>query len=146
VLLRAGLSTPIHRFLKRRHETGELRADRSVAAEYSANLEGVMRVMTEPRSSRLPKTFPIGAVYVVEGTGGGRGRLRISARYVIMPGGRRIEVPAKAPEATAVSSARARWRRLRLVGSGRPAERPKEFSHGPKKIAVASGTMRQERR
>ena len=43
-------------------------------------------------SSRLPRRFPIGAKYVVEGYGGEN--LRVIARYVVLPSGRRINVPA----------------------------------------------------
>ena len=48
-------------------------------------------------SSRLPRRFPVGATYVVEGFGGEEGRLRVIARYVVLPGGRRINVPADLP-------------------------------------------------
>jgi hypothetical protein len=40
-------------------------------------------------SSRLPRRVPVGAKYVVEGYGGEE-ELRVIARYVILPGGRRI--------------------------------------------------------
>ncbi|MDR3420558.1 MAG: hypothetical protein P4L80_04830 [Xanthobacteraceae bacterium] len=43
---------------------------------------------------RLPRRFPVGATYVVEGYGGDEGDLRVIARYVVLPGGRRINVPA----------------------------------------------------
>jgi hypothetical protein len=43
---------------------------------------------------RLPRRFPVGATYVVEGFGGAEGDLRVIARYVVLPGGRRINVPA----------------------------------------------------
>jgi hypothetical protein len=42
---------------------------------------------------RLPRRFPVGATYVVEGYGGDDGDLRVIARYVVLPGGRRINVP-----------------------------------------------------
>jgi hypothetical protein len=100
-----------------------------------------MRLKTETRLHRLPKSFPVGAVYVVEGTGGHQGRLSVSARYVIMPSGERIDVPAKPHEGTA---ARAR-RHLRLVSSGRPASR-KRFSRRLKKFVVAAGTAAQATR
>jgi len=47
--------------------------------------------------SRLPRRFPVGATYVVEGFGGEEGHLRVVARYVVLPGGRRINVPADLP-------------------------------------------------
>ena len=45
-------------------------------------------------SSCLPRRFPVGAKYVVEGYGGEEGKLRVIARYVVLPGGQRINVPA----------------------------------------------------
>jgi hypothetical protein len=45
-------------------------------------------------SSRLPRRFPVGAKYVVEGYGGEKGNLRVIARYVVLPGGGRINIPA----------------------------------------------------
>ena len=45
-------------------------------------------------SSRLPRRFPVGAKYVVEGYGGDVGNLSVIARYVVLPGGRRINIPA----------------------------------------------------
>lgn len=99
-----------------------------------------MRGTIERTPNRLPKAFPAGAVYVVEGKGGEHGRLRVSARYVMMPGGKRIDIAAK-PREAATPPAR---RRLRPVSSSRPAARPKDFLHRPKKIAAASGTTKQE--
>ena len=55
--------------------------------------------------SRLPRRFPIRATYVVEGYGGEEGDLRVTARYVVLPGGRRINVPADLSQSV---SARAR--------------------------------------
>ena len=100
-----------------------------------------MRLKTETRSHRLPKSFPVGAVYVVEGTGGAYGRLSVSARYVIMPGGKRIDVPAK-PRDTAAPARR----NLRLVSSARAISRRKRFSRRPKKFVVAVGTAAQAAR
>ena len=42
---------------------------------------------------RLPRRFPVGAKYVVEGYGAAEGQLRVIARYVVLPGGRRINLP-----------------------------------------------------
>jgi len=41
----------------------------------------------------LPSRFPVGTRYVVEGRGGGRGRLRICLRYLEFPDGRHIQLP-----------------------------------------------------
>jgi hypothetical protein len=44
--------------------------------------------------SSLPTRFPVGAKYVVEGRGGEDGRLRVFSRYVVLPDGQRIKLPA----------------------------------------------------
>jgi hypothetical protein len=49
--------------------------------------------MTIP-ASRLPARFPIGSKYVIEGRGGGDGNLRVFLRYIVLPDGRRIDLPA----------------------------------------------------
>jgi hypothetical protein len=49
--------------------------------------------MTVP-ARRLPDQFPIGTKYVVEGLGGGDGNLRVFSRFVLLPDGRRIDLPA----------------------------------------------------
>ena len=41
----------------------------------------------------LPRRFPVGTRYVVEGRGGGQGRLRIRLRYLEFPDGRHVELP-----------------------------------------------------
>jgi hypothetical protein len=42
----------------------------------------------------LPKQFPVGSTYVVEGHGGENGQLLVFSRYVVLPGGQRINVAA----------------------------------------------------
>ncbi len=42
--------------------------------------------------ARLPKRFPVGTTYVVEGRGGEDGDLRVFSRYVVLPGGERINL------------------------------------------------------
>ena len=42
---------------------------------------------------RLPSRFPIGTRYVIEGRGGGDGRLRVHARYLEFPDGRHVDLP-----------------------------------------------------
>ena len=51
--------------------------------------------------SQLPRRLPVGATYVVEGFGGAEGDLRVIARYVVLPGGRRINIPADLSDAAA---------------------------------------------
>lgn len=47
---------------------------------------------------RLPSRFPVGTRYVVEGHGGGQGRLRIRLRYLEFPDGRQVELPVDRAE------------------------------------------------
>jgi len=51
--------------------------------------------------SRLPKHFPIGATYVIEGRGGENGHLRVFSRYVVLPSGQRINVAGDSPSVSA---------------------------------------------
>ena len=68
-----------------------------------------MRLPIGRHSSRLPKYFPVDTVYVVEGHSDEDGGLRVSARYVMLPDGRRINVPARLPGAAPARTQR-RWR------------------------------------
>jgi hypothetical protein len=79
--------------------------------------------------NRLPRRFPVGAAYVIEGYGGDDGDLRVIARYVVLPGGRRINVLADvslaAPRALAFRrSATAK----RSTAKGRAARSGKKFA------------------
>lgn len=99
-----------------------------------------MGLQTEREMSRLPKRFPAGSVYVVEGHGGQYGRLRVSTRYVIMPGGRRVDIPADG-----VTDSPADPRRGRPIegrGKSRTHVRTKKSAGPAKKFAVVGGTMR----
>jgi hypothetical protein len=60
---------------------------------------------------RLPKRFPVGTRYVVEGRGGDEGRFRVHARYLEFPDGRQITLPADL-----AGRARARGGRRRSLG------------------------------
>jgi hypothetical protein len=92
---------------------------------------------------RLPKHFPAGTVYVVEGCGGQYGNLRVSSRYIVMPGGRKLEIPA---EFDGVLQARlSRRRRIRGSGKSRSMAGGK-VPAAVKKFAVVAGTAHQERR
>jgi hypothetical protein len=87
------------------------------------------------KSSRLPKRFPVGTTYVVEGRGGAEGRLRVFSRYVVLPGGRRIYV---ADDFGGSASPRARLAR-RKTGSPTTA---KPQSARTKKNLPGAGTRR----
>jgi len=87
----------------------------------------------------LPEQLPIGASYVVEGYGGETGNLRVISRYVLLPDGRRINVPADfALPAARRRAARGR-NRLRRKAKTRPLATRK-------KILAERGTPRQSRR
>jgi hypothetical protein len=89
-----------------------------------------MRLQIDSSSNRVPRRLPIGAKYVVEGFGGGEGNLRVIARYVLLPDGCRINVPA---EQFWPASARAlpfRWSSStrRSQAKRRPQSRPEKFA------------------
>ncbi len=84
---------------------------------------------------RLPQRFPVGASYVVEGYGGDDGDLRVIARYVVLPGGRRINVPADA----APTALRAIAFRRRSANAKR-SQAKKHSAHRRKKFARRRGT------
>jgi hypothetical protein len=91
----------------------------------------------------LPKRLPVGAKYVVEGRGGETGKLRVSARYVVLPTGRRINVAGDVERAPAARIAGLRRDR----GRGKPQNRAKTRSPaGPEKIFEQAGTARQRAR
>jgi hypothetical protein len=82
-------------------------------------------------ANRLPDQFPIGSKYVVEGRGGGDGNLRVFSRYIVMPDGRRIDLPADFARA---APQRARFRRNR---NGHPKSRP--AAHSPRNLMKNRG-------
>jgi hypothetical protein len=57
------------------------------------------------RKKELPRRFPVGAKYVVEGCGSDEGRMRVIARYIVLPSGRRINVPPELPLPASVDAA-----------------------------------------
>jgi hypothetical protein len=103
-------------------------------------LEEPMRFSIDRQWSRLPRSFPVGAVYVVEGRGGQYGHLRVSSRYVIMPGGQRVDVPAE------LGRTSTRARRRRQSDSVNHGGNHAQIHPGTnvKKFAVRGGTTRQE--
>jgi hypothetical protein len=48
------------------------------------------------KSIRLPKRFPVGTKYVIEGTSNAEGALEVSRRYVLLPNGRKVDLLAEA--------------------------------------------------
>jgi hypothetical protein len=94
-----------------------------------------MSVPTSDMVSRLPDRLPVGATYVVEGFGGDQGNFRVIARYIVMPGGYRINVPAdlSSPPAARVLAFRQRPSTKKLHPKSRAGSRSK-------KIAARRGT------
>jgi len=101
-----------------------------------------MHLLEASKPSRLPRQFPIGTTYVVEGCGGAEGQLRVFSRYVVLPGGRRINL---ADDFSGPATARAR-RRNRSQGENQPQNPAKDRSSRAKKIVAGGGTTRQHRR
>jgi hypothetical protein len=81
--------------------------------------------------------LPVGARYVVEGRGAENGQFRVSSRYVVLPGGRRINVPLDSAPARAAGVSHARGNR-----NTRRTTSPQQPS---KKIFERTGTTRRQR-
>jgi hypothetical protein len=90
-------------------------------------------------SCLLPEQLPVGASYVIEGYGGETGNLRVISRYVVLPDGRRINVPADWGLPASPRRAARRRNRLRHKTKSRPLA-------SRKKISQPAGTARQSRR
>jgi hypothetical protein len=97
--------------------------------------EGAMRLPIDRQSSPLPKRFPVGARYVVEGRGGEDGHLRVVSRYVVLPGGQRINVPSDLGQSPGLSAHAPRHKRVR--------SRARPSRMATKKIMQKPGTTRQ---
>jgi len=90
---------------------------------------------------RLPRRFPVGATYVVEGYGAEDGDLRVVARYVVLPGGHRINVPgdlSRGPSPRALASRRRA--NSKQFQAKRRSQQPR------KKIAAARATASARQR
>ena len=91
---------------------------------------------------RLPRRFPVGATYVVEGYGAEEGDLQVIARYVVLPGGRRINVPADLSRPAASPRALA----FRRNSNPKQSQAKGRSEQGGKKIAARRGTASPHRR
>jgi hypothetical protein len=107
-----------------------------------------MHLSDNHQSGRLPKRFPVGTTYVVEGHGGEAGHLHVFSRYIVLPGGRRINLfgdfggdfgMAESPRAHARD--RSRNRSESRAQNGRKRRTPRA-----KKIMAGAGTSRQHGR
>lgn len=97
--------------------------------------ESVMSLSIERLRSRLPRRFPVSATYVVEGYGAPEGDLRVIARYVVVPGGRQINIPAdlsRPPSPRALA--------FRRNANPKQSQAKSRSGRGGKKIAAHRGT------
>ncbi len=95
------------------------------------------------QSSRLPRRFPVGATYVVEGHGGEDGDLRVSSRYVDLPDGRRINLPADGGRTVSPRVLASRRRRRQIQAQ---SQMPGRSAVIRKKFIAKAGTTRQQER
>jgi hypothetical protein len=98
-----------------------------------------MHLSAGHKPNRLPKRFPIGTTYVLEGRGGEHGDLRVYSRFLVLPGGQRINL---AGDFAGPASPRVRSRR----GSGNGTSNGGKAAPRAKKIMVQAGTHGQRRR
>lgn len=101
-----------------------------------------MRLPKKRQAEVLPKYFPVGTVYVVEGRSSELGRLSVSSRYILMPGGGRIDLLGRP---AAVQADRPHGRRGFLRGATgiqqrRTGTATKKSAIAPKKFVVVAGT------
>jgi hypothetical protein len=100
--------------------------------------------------NRLPRSFPVGTTYVIEGRGGEEGHLQVFSRYVVLPDGKRINLGpdslASDPCSDDFSGPAAPRKRARARGQVRARTAAKRRSRPAKKIIAAGGTRRRRRR
>jgi hypothetical protein len=101
-----------------------------------------MHFSASQNASRLPRRFPVGTTYVVEGRGGGDGELRVFSRYVVLPGGQRINLDS---DFGGPASPHARGR-SRKRGQSQVQSPEKRRSSRAKKIIAGAGTSRRHGR
>jgi hypothetical protein len=84
------------------------------------------------KTNALPKSFPVGAKYVVEGRGGEDGDLQVISRYVVFPTGLRINMPGeperKQPLRVVPSRRQRRGRAVRGQAKTTPPQSRKKIS------------------
>ena len=102
-----------------------------------------MRMPSDSRSRQLPKRFPVGATYVIEGRSGEDGDLRVFSRYVVLPGGRRINLPADAGRPASPPARAVRYSRRQIQAQNQANGRTPVSG---KKIIAHAGTTRQHGR
>ena len=117
-----------------------------------------MQSSVSRRPQGLPKSFPVGTTYVVEGRGGEEGHLQVFSRYVVLPDGKRINLGADKPGSDSLGSDKpgsdkfggniavptVPRSRARSQSQARPGG--KRRSRTAKKIIAAGGTRGRRRR
>ena len=73
---------------------------------------------------RLPKRFPVGTKYIVEGRCDEDGVFRTSARYLLLPNGRQIDLPKRSLAHKTVSPSIVPRRAPAAVRTRRARSRP----------------------
>jgi hypothetical protein len=104
-----------------------------------------MHLSLSRKANRLPKRFPVGTTYVVEGRGGEDGNLRVFSRYVVLPGGQRINLGADLGGSAASRARRARTR-VKSQSQNSAQNGGKRHTARPKKILASDGTPRRHAR
>jgi hypothetical protein len=107
--------------------------------------EGAMRPPIDRQLTPLPKRFPVGARYVVEGRGGEDGHLRVFSRYIVLPGGQRINVPSDLSKLGAKFGAKFGAMSVHAPRGKRGRNRARPSRTSAKKIMRGAGTIRQHR-
>jgi len=139
--------SPAHAFHSNpQHSSGRQRIRRTCCGERgckardgaNSGLRGVMHLPMNSPPAALPRRFPVGAVYVVEGRSSAEGDLKVLSRYVVLPTGRRINVPAENAGRSRPQAMSGRHRRSRAVEKAAKSS-PVRNS---KKIAHRTGTAR----
>jgi hypothetical protein len=93
------------------------------------------------QSGVLPKCLPVGTVFVVEGRPGVDGDLRVSSRYLIVPGGGRIDLLGRSARARHGSRQLSTAKRLSAVNrQRRSGTGAKDSAGAAKKFVVVAGT------
>ncbi len=117
----------------------------SNTASNTANRLRVHRLQADRLSRSLPKRFPVGAKYVIEvRSGGEHGDSHVLSRYVELPGGRRINVPADlnrspSPRASSTRRLAAKSTAKQSEATAAPGRGTRKYS-GSRKFAVRAGT------
>lgn len=65
-------------------------------------------------ANRLPKRFPVGTKFVIEGRSAGKGEMQVFNRFIEFPDGTKLRLPKRpAPQKSAPAGRRTRLKRAR---------------------------------